>query len=164
MKVNKYLVITILFFILIGCSAQSTANFNLSIALPNLSFDDNLQSMEELVEKAQYIILGEIAEETIANNSPEGIEIRVLEQFKGKEDLQKQRITIYSDADLTYKKTAYLLFLSEDEQNEKGKIMYISIIHPNPILNNKFIDGPFNNMAYKDIRRDIIYMVKHTTS
>jgi len=109
------------------------------------------------VDLSDYIVVGEMMDFNISDDNDEEMTIRVLDQFKGIDDKVGKVITIHSAKVLSHEGTTYLLFFCEKEPGANEKKRYESLIHSNPILNNRFIEGPFKNMSFKDIRRDIIY-------
>lgn len=160
MKLSRYVVGTLLCFILTSCSTQSSTNNTFVASIYNVNLDDSLQTLKEIVDQSDYIVIGEIIGSLMNEETIDEVSIKVLDQYKGMEDKVGQVMNIHSTKVLSHEGMAYLLFISENKLNDNGDIRYESHAHPNPILNNRFIDGPFNNMSFKDIRRDVICCVE----
>jgi len=116
--------------------------------------------MKEIVDQSDYIVIGEIMGSMMAEGNFNEVVIKVLDQYKGIEDKVDQIINIHSTKVLSDEGITYLLFVSENKLHVSGEIRYESLTHPNPILNNRFIEGPFINMSFKEIRRDVICCVE----
>ncbi|MCR8657633.1 hypothetical protein [Paenibacillus endoradicis] len=160
MKLSRYVVGTLLCFILTSCSTQTATNNAFVASIYNVNLDNSLQTLKEIVDQSDYIVIGEIMASLMTDRNIEEVAIKVLDQYKGLEDKVGQVINIQSAEVLSHEGTTYLLFVSENILNDSEEIRYESLSHPNPIFNNRFIEGPFNNMSFKEIRRDVICCVE----
>lgn len=147
-----YYISLIILMLNTGCSNESErASYNILEGMSQSAKIESLQTLDDVIYAADYIVIGSLVQQTKHDTSVTLNTIQVDKQLKGHKDIVGQAIDVTSQVPISKDPQSYLLFLDYHDSERFPSPIYISIIHSNPIVDNIFADGPFEEESIDKI-------------
>lgn len=159
MRLGKYMMTMFLCLSLTACSADGSTFFHFNADI-NLDTDTTIMTLDHVVEQSDLIALADLVSSTKLATGEQQVVVLVIKQFKGEDNVQDAQLTVISPTEVSNAEAQYLLFIVEQDTHGTEDKTYRLLINANPIVNHVFVDGTFKNMAYKDIRTELMASIK----
>lgn len=99
---------------------------------------ESIQNLDDVIHASDYMAIGTLSDIETFKTGETLYSLQVEKQFKGHSDSTGQIIDVASQVPMTVDNKQYLLFLDYIDSERFSSPIYTSIIHSNPISENKF--------------------------